>query len=472
MTSTPTALVVGGGVSGLVAARDLARAGWDVTVWEAAAQWGGAVAPLTLSGITTDAGAEAVAISRPDGLALIEELGLGNRLVHPRRTDARLLLPDGAVELPSGVLGIPADLEDPRLALALDAAAIKQVRAEGSMPVADIPSDATVGQVVRERLGDEVFTRLVDPVVAGVHAVSGDEADLTTLLPGMAELMHQRGGLIAAAAHLRGSLGPSGSAVASLHGGMSTLTTALVADCRSRGVHLDIQTGATELERDLDRWVVTNTRGDTCTVDAVVLAIPPRECARLLHSHDTGLAGDLARIETTPVKVVTLVIDSEELDEQPVGPGILVSPERDDVEAKAMTHSSAKWQWWDDVLPAHRHVVRLSYGKAGTAPPSDEYLRQRAPLDARTLLGVQEPLKVVDTAVTLWPDSLVRPTPGHAARMAMMRARINEQRDLCVLGSALAGNGLAGVIRLARAEAARLTEQFTEAGVHIKEMST
>ena len=38
-----SAVVVGGGISGLLAARELARAGVSTTVLEASAEWGGCV---------------------------------------------------------------------------------------------------------------------------------------------------------------------------------------------------------------------------------------------------------------------------------------------------------------------------------------------------------------------------------------------------------------------------------------------
>ena len=43
-----TALVVGGGIAGLVAAHRLSAAGWDVTLAEATSVLGGAVSPLSL----------------------------------------------------------------------------------------------------------------------------------------------------------------------------------------------------------------------------------------------------------------------------------------------------------------------------------------------------------------------------------------------------------------------------------------
>lgn len=455
-SSTARAAVIGGGVSGLVAAWELARSGMDVTVWEAGDHWGGAVSSLTLGGITADAGAEAIAVGRPAGLQLLDDLGLREDVLLPRRTDSRIAMADGLLELPPSVLGVPADLDDSRTSALLGAAAIERAREEQA---ASVDATTTVGDYVRARLGDAVVDRIVDPVIAGVHACAADDADLATLLPGIDTLDADTGGLVAAASRMRAGLGPSGSAVASLRGGMHHLTAALVDACCAAGVDLRLGVGADRLQRSDDGWHVTATEGTAMHAEVVVLALPPRIAAALLSGDEPGLAADLAAIETTAVRVVSLLVESAELDAFPAGSGVLVAAERTDVQAKAMTHANAKWAWWDDVLPTHRHVVRLSYGRAGQAPPAADVLVEQAEADARALLGVTGSWHVVDSTVTTWQESLVRPTPGHASRMRALSGRLHDLPDLTVLNSALAGNGLAGIIQVARDEADRLTRQ-------------
>lgn len=55
-------VVIGGGVAGLVAARECARIGLRVTLLEAADAVGGAVASHTVGGLTLDSGAESFAV--------------------------------------------------------------------------------------------------------------------------------------------------------------------------------------------------------------------------------------------------------------------------------------------------------------------------------------------------------------------------------------------------------------------------
>ncbi|NUP58785.1 MAG: FAD-dependent oxidoreductase, partial [Pseudarthrobacter sp.] len=63
-----TAIVVGGGVSGLLSARELAAAGHQVTVLEAGTEWGGCVGRHEVAGLTLDSGAESFA-TRSDAVS-------------------------------------------------------------------------------------------------------------------------------------------------------------------------------------------------------------------------------------------------------------------------------------------------------------------------------------------------------------------------------------------------------------------
>ncbi len=74
-------VVVGGGVAGLVAARDLAASGRDVLLLEGSPVLGGKLRGAEVAGQTVDVGAEAMIARRPEGLALAAGLGAG--LVHP-----------------------------------------------------------------------------------------------------------------------------------------------------------------------------------------------------------------------------------------------------------------------------------------------------------------------------------------------------------------------------------------------------
>ena len=104
-------VVVGGGISGLVAARKLAHSGLDVTIAEAGSAWGGKIASTLLDGVRLDTGAEALLARRPEAVALIDSLRLSDRRVHPSDAKPDLLVGGRLHPMPRSVSGVPTDLD-------------------------------------------------------------------------------------------------------------------------------------------------------------------------------------------------------------------------------------------------------------------------------------------------------------------------------------------------------------------------
>jgi len=80
-------VVLGGGLTGLVAAERLARAGADVLVLERESEPGGACRSFTRDGFTFDLTGHLLHVRRPETTAYLEELGVWDRLhLHRRRS--------------------------------------------------------------------------------------------------------------------------------------------------------------------------------------------------------------------------------------------------------------------------------------------------------------------------------------------------------------------------------------------------
>ena len=205
MGSTPaqarTALVLGGGMSGLLSARELASAGYQVTVLEAGTEWGGCVGSHTVAGLTLDSGAESFA-TRSDAVArLAAELGLAGSIVPPRPGGAWVQLPDGPRELPkTGVLGIPANPWDPEVRRSLGPVGTLRAALDRFLPASVGTADdvISVSALVKARMGSRVLERLVAPVVGGVHSADPGLLDVDMVAPGLRAGIRRHGSLAAA----------------------------------------------------------------------------------------------------------------------------------------------------------------------------------------------------------------------------------------------------------------------------------
>jgi oxygen-dependent protoporphyrinogen oxidase len=319
----------------------------------------------------------------------------------------------------------------------------------------------SVSALVRARMGRRVLERLVAPVVGGVHSADPDLLDVDMVAPGLRTGIKAHRSLAAAvAAQRRSAGGPSaakaGSAVAGLENGMHTLVTALLNDLQERGVTLLTGSAASAVERTADGWRVT---AGEVTYDGglLVVALPGPAAVGLLQEAVPALAGRSP--EPGPdVRLVTLVVDLPELDRRPRGTGVLVAPQTPGIQAKALTHATAKWDWLAAAAGPGTHVLRLSYGRLeGTpeegspapdsAPVTDTALLAAALRDASALLDVPVQGKdVVGWDVVRWQGALPFAAVGHKARVAGIRAICAAENGLSVVGGWVAGNGLAAVV--------------------------
>lgn len=480
-----SAIVVGGGISGLIAARDLALSGLAVTLFEAGTELGGCVGTHQVAGLTLDSGAESFATRSRAVPELIEELGLGDAVVAPVPGGAWLQLagddlPSAAQRMPqSGLLGIPADPRAPEIVQAIGRTAAARAALDKVLPVGSLARRDTVslGEVVRARMGEVVLRRLVAPVVGGVYSSDPDVLDVDSVAPGLRAALAKHGSLSAAVASMR-ALAPAGSAVAGLAGGMGMLTRALEKELLALGVTFCTGTPVAAVERRSGGgWLVTPAASEAGPVepvsaDVLVTATDGPAAVDLLAGSVPELAA--ARPGAGPgVALVTLVVDQPDLDAHPRGTGILVAADVEGVDAKALTHATAKWQWLADSTGPGTHVLRLSYGRALSAADAaavsrpnavdrnDDDLFAQALADASALLQV--PLGVDDVVgwdVVRWVGALPSAAVGHRDRVASVRAAVEKVPGLEIVGAWLAGTGLAAVTSDTRTRMTSLLEQL------------
>ncbi len=406
----PSLIVVGGGVAGLTIARDLAIGGMSVTLLEAGDHLGGKVARHSVAGVDLDAGAESFATRNSTVAALAAELGL--EVVAPRAEPAWLKPVTGEpIPLPvTSLLGIPGRPLSADVVSVVGLPAALRARLDAVLPARAGAAERTLGALVRRRMGDAVLERLVAPIVTGIHSRHPDDLDVDVVAPGLRAALLREGSLAAAVRTLRAGA-PAGSAVAGIRGGIYELVLGLARDAEVRGVRIRLGARVSSVEEH-----AVTVAGERIEADRVVLATP------------------LDAPADTTITLATLVVDQQALDIAPRGTGLLVAAGADGVSAKALTHSTAKWSWLAAGIPAHRHVIRLSYG----TPPDD--LRSSALSDAEALLGVGLP-EVLGFDVVEWPA--VPPRPAAVPGVTM-------------IGESVSGTGLVAVITGARNEAERL----------------
>lgn len=441
-------VVVGGGVAGLVAARDLAAAGRDVLLLEGSPHIGGKLRSGEVAGLTVDVGAEAMLARRPEGVGLAAEIGA--EVVHPTSATSGVWSRGALRSMPRSLMGVPFDVDQLAASGVLSPEGLARARQEQPSEVGD---DVSVGDLVAARLGDELVDRLVEPLLGGVYAGHARQISAAAAVPQLLA-MARRGSLLEEAAAVPSSTTP---VFAALPGGMGRLP-GLLAD----GGGFELRTSATvrALRRTPSGWAVTvgpTTHPETLEAGAVVLATQAAPTARLLGEVAPVAAAELAGIEAASVAVVTLAFRARDVPDALLErSGFLVPPvERRAI--KASTFSFAKWGWVRDLDPGVV-VLRTSLGRHGeesTLQADDEGLVRVSLADLAGMCGITA--RPVDTHVQRWGGALPQYAVGHVARVARIRAAVDALPGLAVCGAAYDGVGIPAVIGSARRAVASVT---------------
>jgi protoporphyrinogen/coproporphyrinogen III oxidase len=443
----PDVVVVGGGIAGLTAARELSGAGPSVLLLEGSPDLGGKLRLGTVGGVRVDVGAESMLARRPEAVGLAAELGLD--VVHPATGSTQLWTRGALRPLPRTLLGVPLDLDALAATHVLSDDGLARARAETVLPLG--PDDVSVAELLGSRLGHEVVDRLAEPMLGGVYAGHAANLSAAATAPQVVAMLREHGSLLAAAAALPA---PSTAPMfAGLEGGLGLLPRAL-ADAGG----FEIRTSATVrvLERTSSgfRLTVGSTRTpEVIETGRVVLAVPGPPGARLLADVAPEAAAELGAVDYASMAVITIAVPTLEVGDSS---GFLV-PAVDGRRIKASTYSFNKWAWVG--AASELRILRASIGRhreEASLQASDEELVAHVVEDLSTATG--QPIRPVDALVHRWGGALPQYAVGHLDRVARIRAAVAAVPGLAVCGAAYDGVGIPAVIASARRAAASVVE--------------
>jgi oxygen-dependent protoporphyrinogen oxidase len=448
--------VIGGGIAGLAAAvrlRDLLPASTDLIVYEQGGVLGGKLRTGELGGLAVERGAESFLTAGPAGgesaaVALAKRLGLGPALVHPATVPAALSIGGRLTPIPAGTLvGVPADLGELGGVAHPDAG---RDHDEGR-PLLAAGEDVAVGALVRDRYGEQVLDRLVDPLLGGVYAGRADGLSLEMTIPQLAETARVEHTLAAAvrAAQAKRDRAP-GPVFTAVDGGMTRLVAAAAA---ASGARISLGLPVRDISRTARGWrlllgsaatgpVAPGGPGaQTDDVDAMVLAVPSRPAARLLAGVSEAAAEAVAVLDYASVALVALALPPGT--RLPELSGFLVPPSEGTL-VKAATFVTRKWpHLGNDSGPV---IVRASLGRAGEQErlqPDDRVLVDLARRELGELIGDELPAPAASW-LQRWGGGLPQYAPGHRERVAFARAQLPP--GLALAGAAFDGVGIPACI--------------------------
>ncbi|MFC9658601.1 protoporphyrinogen oxidase [Nocardia sp. NPDC127606] len=443
--------VVGGGISGLVAAYRLRQRlgdSVDIVVLEQSGRVGGVLHTRELAGEPVDLGAEAFVGRMPEVIELMSELGLADQLVRPAGKRPLIWAQGSAHPLPGRTLmGIPSDAES--LRGLVDDATLERVATEAQRPLDWEPgSDVDVQTLVGDRFGRQVVERSVDPLLGGVYAGISASIGVRAALPTLAEALDDGASSLTEAVRAAMPAPSSEPVFGGLRDGYGALLAALT---EASGARFVTTTAATRIARGPHGWVID----PIGAVEAVVIATPAPVAARLLHYVAPEAARAAAGIELSSSALVAMALPRDTA--LPDNSGILVAT-GEPLRAKAFTLSSRKWPHL-----AERDValVRASFGRLGDDKPlswTDDDLIAAAVADLSTVTGI--PIAPIEAVVQRWPGGLPQYAPGHTERIAALESAVAPLDGIAVAGAYLHGVGVPACVASGTAAAERVATAY------------
>jgi len=436
--------IVGGGISGLVAAYRIRCALGDraeITIIDPADRLGGVLRTEQLAGVPVDVGAEAFIARRPEVPGLLAELGLAGRHIGTTGVTTAIYSQGRVHGLPAGTVnGIPTSAS--AMAGLVDEATCDRIATEADRPWHwRAGSDPALGELVADRFGEQVLARSVDPLVTGVYGGSARGIGIRSAVPAVASALDAGATSMTEAARGVAPGAASGPVFGAIDGGYRVLLDELV----SRSGLTRVQSAVHRIAAADPGWELSDDSGRTWHADAVVLAVPAPQAAALLAGVAPWAAAAAARIPVASAAVLAMAVAPDL--PFPAQSGVLVATgER--LHAKAITLSTRKWGARGDA-----ELLRLSFGRFGddiARTTSDHDLTAWAVDDLAAVFGVDvDPIEVL---VHRWIEALPQYAPGHGELTARIRAGMPP--TLAIAGNYLDGVGVPACIGAAGRAAA------------------
>ncbi|MBN2204458.1 MAG: protoporphyrinogen oxidase [Thermoleophilia bacterium] len=511
-------VVVGGGMTGLGAARSLedARAAdpsVDWVLYEAEPRLGGKVHTVRRDGFVVEGGPDSAIIEKPWPIQMARRLGIGDRLLDSNEDVRRsFVYARGRLhELPEGIiLMVPTRIVPFALSGLISWPGKFRMGLDLVLPRGGEDEDESLACFVRRRLGEEALARIAEPIVAGIHAGDPETMSVAATFPMFRQMEHEYRSLIVGmlarrkarerarasgasrttvprrsadgvpgrASTAAGGSSPRPSAGGTKPGGPSTtgprsyfysfatglgdLSDSVIASLPPERLRagVAVETMACSgagcgQQAGSGRYALTLGDGTREVADAVVLAGPAFASGTLLRNVAPLAARDLESIEYVTTATASLAFRREQVAHPLRGFGYVV-PRAEGRSVMATTWSSSKFP---GRAPEGHVLLRSFLGRAGleaAAQLDDAEMATLVRRELRDVLGIAAEPEFIE--IFRWPRGMPQYRVGHKALVDGIEGELAAVPGVELAGGAYHGIGIGDCLREGAAAAERALE--------------
>lgn len=445
MTRHVQTLVVGGGISGLVCAYALQKAGVEVLLAEASAQPGGVIHSVRRDGYLLEHGPQSFS-GTSQLRSLCVELGIADQLLEAPARAARYVLVNG--KLQAVPMSPPAFFASSLINGSTKWTLVRDIFGKS----APSEADESVAAFVRRKFSDQLLDRLVGPFVSGVYAGDPEKLSLRSAFPLLHEAEKAAGSIVRGMMRLaKNKKEPRERATLNtFRDGSETLVRALASELAAK---LLTKTAAANIYRQNDGSFHVSLEGgsnDSVSAKSVVFATPTDVTGKLFAQLDSSFESLLTTIEYAAVAVVSLGYAKKDVGHSLNGFGFLVP--------RSAGLRILGTVWNSSLFPGRApdgHALLTTFVGGATDPSaarlSSEELSNIVHTEIAPLLAIKN--APAFCSITIWPRALPQYNLGHADRLASIHKSLTRFPGLFLTGNYLRGPAIGACVEQALAVA-------------------
>jgi protoporphyrinogen/coproporphyrinogen III oxidase len=443
-------LVVGAGISGLVCAYELRKAGIDAQVVESSAAPGGVIRSERREGYLLEIGPQSFNATSAV-LNLCGELHIADQLLQAPAAAPRYVLVKSTLR--------PVPLSPPAfIASSLFGPATKlRVLRDILGRSAPLRNDESIAAFTRRKFSRELLDKLVGPFVSGIYAGDPEKLSLRSAFPQLYEAEKSAGSVIRGllfSARKR-STSTEKPTLQTFREGNQTLIQALAANlgsnlrCGVTAQRIRTTTASHDTAIDAPTFEVTllaNGREELLTTNRLIIATPAQQAATLLRDVDPQFESALSAIAYAPVAVVSLGYPKTAIHHSLEGFGFLV-PRSSGLRVLGSV--------WNSSLFPNRapegHVLLTSFVGGATDPsavslPESEII-STVHRELAFVLGISQPPSV--SHVQAWQRAIPQYNLGHVQHISQLAQMQSQYQSIRLIGNYLRGPALGACVEQA-----------------------
>jgi protoporphyrinogen/coproporphyrinogen III oxidase len=447
VTAHVPTLVVGAGISGLVCAYALRKAGIVAQVVEASAIPGGVIRSERRDGYLLEHGPQSFNATSAL-LNLCRELHIDDQLLPAPANAPRYVLVKGTLR-PVPV-SPPAFIASSLFSPVTKLRVLRDILGRSTVP----QSDESVAAFTRRKFSRELLDKLVGPFVSGIYAGDPEKLSLRSAFPQLYEAEKSAGSIIrgllfSAKKHSASAEKPT---LQTFRDGNQTLIQVLAAylgpnlRCGVTAQRIRLTTAPRDVAIDTPIYEVTllaNGQEEVLTTNRLIIATPAQQAATLLRDVDPQFESALSAIAYAPVAVVSLGYPKSAIHHSLEGFGFLV-PRSSGLRILGTV--------WNSSLFPNRapdgHVSLTSFVGGATDPsavslPESEIV----PIVHRELasvLGISQPPSL--SHVQAWQRAIPQYNLGHFQLIGKLDQLQRKYQSIRLIGNYLRGPALGACV--------------------------